>query len=90
MKTADSMINVQKADDYNFEYDEKMNELNQNMAMANAELNAKMQAMGRATDSAALDMASKSVASAAKWQVAGAVTSTVAQGGAYYKQGYFK
>lgn len=72
-RTMSSISAVQKADDLDFEYDNKIDEMNRNLSKKAAEIGMSQQNLGLQRDIASGDMAKSAVSNAAKWQNIGAV-----------------
>lgn len=84
MRTADSMANIQKADDYNLDYDNKVAELNLHITKSTLELNNARQTMGLETDIQSANMAQSASRSANTWANASALTSTASKSYSIY------
>ena len=85
-RTMSSISAVQKADDLDFEYDNKIDEMNRNLSKKAAEIGISQQNLGLQRDIASGDMAKSAVANAAKWQNIGAVMQGASTSALAYNQ----
>ena len=83
MITADSLFNMQQADEAAFDFDDKMAKLNQEIAMSAVELDNTMKKMGYESDKTSLAMANKAVDSELKWARASTAASAFSTYAAY-------
>ena len=75
MRTADSFANVQKADDYNKDYDDKVAELNLHITKSTLKLNNAYSTMGLEADKASATAAQSASRSANTWANTSAMVS---------------